>query len=328
MNFYVPIYNNMQYVEKMVISRALPAPGDLVVKKGDTVLPFTKIGRTKISHRSYVLDPKTKINPTKLKDPIVFEGEQIGRLGLRPVTSPFLGMLEQTDVGYTIKEEKKDFWLLSGVWGVVDKVVQGQSATIKTQAMDVNFVACTKEDVLNELVVFPNPSELLDLEYLKSFARSVAGKVVYVGDYIRSEVVEKAIDQKVGALIGGSVDKKVFNFAKANRLPLGITTGFGNLKTHPDVFEFLKGVTNRHVFFSGKAGHLRIPVPAENNYTVKNLRVSIVPLSIGLKVLVLEKDAFCQFGVVDHLQDETIYVKLNQSEDVIEVKMPNILALT
>ncbi|HXK52595.1 hypothetical protein H6802_01865 [Candidatus Nomurabacteria bacterium] len=329
MAYYIPVYRKMNLHRESLVRRELPIEGDLIVKVGDSVLPFTKIGRATISKDFLVLPPKIKIQRSMLPKPLIYEGEVLGRAGFRSFKAPFNGYFEEDSInGLVYKREKQDYWMLAGVWGVVSEVVGGRSVTIKAQVIDINFSAACGTDHMAELIVFPNPSKLLDLEYLQNFSKGIKGKIVYVGDFLRKELVLKAIELKVGALIGGSIEKDIFNLAKSRGLGVGITTGFGQLQTPSKVFDFLKTVSNRHVFIDVSDGKLTIPIPSEfNTSSFAENGESICEVKKEVPVLVLQSPYFGREGKVDDIQNDKIYVKLNESEEVHEINNSNLLAL-
>lgn len=328
MSSYIPVYKKMKYSKQVLIERPLPTKGDLVVKKGDSVVPFTKVGRSKVSKEYVNLASNIHINSKKKEGTFIYKGEQIGKAGFfKKVLAPYNGSLEKVNETWRFVQEKHDAWILSGVWGVVEDVIPGLSVKIKTQSVDINFVAYTTDFVMGELIVFPNPSELLDIEYLNNFSNSRQNKIIYIGHHIRKKIIDTALELNIGCIIGGSITKANFNYAKQNKLPIAVTTGFGFLETPPFIFDFLKTISNRHVFVDGNAGILQIPMPIDNDFKKDSIAHSLREVKAGLSVLILESDYFGSTGVVDDVQDDVIYVKLDKSGKRVSVRIPNIFAL-
>lgn len=330
MAVYIPVYKKMKYSEDAIIERSLPVVGEPLTKEGDPVVPFTKLGKARVSSKILKLDPKIKLSKGNQKGTVIYEGEIIGKEGMfKKVKAPFTGALEEEHNGTLVfAQEKKDSWLLSGLWGTVEKIEGNKSVFIKSQTLDINFVAYTSYFVMGELVVFPNPSELLDLEYLERFSKNTKNKVIYIGNHVRKPVVDTAIEMGIGALIGGSTDKNTFDYADSKGLPLVVTTGFGKLTTPVFIFDFLKSISNRHVFIDGKQGIMRVPMPPENNFKDQQpLGGTLRELAPGLNVLVLEKDHFGKTATILEVMDATIKVKLDKSGEEFQTKVPNIFAL-
>jgi preprotein translocase subunit YajC len=329
MALYIPIYRKLKYSEDIILTRSLPARGDLVVKQSEPVVPFTKIGRAKVSKERWKLEDGVRLARGIEDNSLIYQGEVVGRKFLRKFKAPYSGTIKKQDDGYYLYQEERDVWILSGLWGTIESVTEARNVNIKTQSVDVNFVAFTPQEVMGELIVFPNPSELLDIEYLQNFAKNTLNKVIYVGNHIRKQVVDKAIELKVTALIGGSIDWQVFKHAQHHGLPVALTTGFGKLETPEFIFNFLKSVSNRHVFVDGKAGLLRVPMPPDtdtfNNYRAEGSALREVKK--GLIVIIYERDYFGMTGIVEDVQNEVIHVKLDKSSETVLVQIPNIFAL-
>lgn len=327
MTLYIPVYKKMKYSSKVEVERSLLVKGEFVVKEDSEVVPFTKLGHCKVSKTKLVLDPKLKLDSKLGVDSFVYKGEKLGRIGFKKYEAPYNGYLTMNGSNYIFNEEKQDTWLLSGMWGRVSEVIGNIAVKIETQTVDINFVAYTDKELMGELIVFPNPKEGLDLEYLEKFATNVKDKIIYVGHNLREEVYNKAISLGVGGIVAGSVDLRLYSYAKSQKTALGITTGFGKYETPQYIFDFLKTISNRHVFMDGSKGYLRVPIPQENNFAEAETDDTLREVVPGLSVLVFDRLHFGQTGEVDHVQDEIIYVKLNKSEETVEVKIPNIFAL-
>jgi hypothetical protein len=327
MDLYIPVYKKMKYSNNVLLERALPQKGELVVKEGDQVVPFTKIGHSKISKESFKLDPKIKLVNDIKDNAFVYEGEKIGRVGFKKVLAPYNGFITRVKGSYYFNQEKKDTWVLSGVWGTVSEVVGNISTKIKSQTVDINFVAYSPKILMGELIVFPNPNELLDIEYLQNFSSSVRDKIIYIGHHVREEVYLKAVELGVGGLVAGSIDRPLYSYSKSQSTAVCITTGFGTYTTPQHIFDFLKTISNRHVFLDGSKGYLRVPMPPENSFEETKSKSSLRYVKPGLSVLIFDKQHFGQTGVVEKVQEDIIYVKLNKSQDLVQTKVPNIFAL-
>ncbi len=327
MNYYVPIFKKVKYSASLNIERTLPAKGEIVVKVGDAVLPFTKIGHTKVSKESFKLDPKLSLSSKVKEGSFVYKGEKLGRLGFKKFEAPYNGTISQKGDSWLFYQEKKDNWLLSGVWGTVTEVIGNIAVRISTQTVDINFLAYSNKVLMGELIVFPNPTDLLDLEYLKNFSNNVRDKIIYVGHHIREEVYVKAVELGVGGLIAGSIDARLYSYSKSQPTAVCITTGFGKYSTQQYIFEFFKSISNRHVFLDGRNGYLRVPVPPDNKFSETPMKSSLRVVKPGLQVYLFDKQHMGLEGEVDRVQDDVIYVKLNKSNTVVETMMPNLFAL-
>lgn len=328
MDLFIPVIKKMKHSKNIDLKRQLPANGDLVIKNGENVVPFTKIGHSKVSKTKILLPKKLKISSKKVgSETFVYAGEKIGRLGLRSYKAPYNGYFTVENGSYYFNQEKKDTWVLSGVWGTVKNVEKGSHALITTSLVSFDFRACSSKNVMGELIVFPNPSELLDIKYLENFSNNTRNKIIYVGHHIRPELLEKAINMGVGSIIGGSINYEDFLYAKNNNFTVGIFSGFGKLQTPFHIFEFIKGVSNRHVFVNQSNCELQIPVPLDYEFNQQTLKNSLKKIESGLEVIIFTSTNFGKTGVIESIQNEKIYVKLIESDALEEVAPPNIFAL-
>lgn len=329
---YIPIYKKIYFSPEAFIERTLPRPGEILVKENESVSPVSRLGITKVSYSAMPIDGSLKLAKGKTEDGYFYKGERLGRVGLKYVVAPFNGYLSREKVGYIFKQEDRDYRLMAGVWGKVQGVVKERSTLIKTQFVDIPFTFCTPGMVSGELVVFPNPTEILELQYLEHFTKGAEDKVIYVGGYASEAFLEAALNKGVSAVVAGGADKASYKFAEKHKMFLGGFNGFGYLPVVDFVYDFLKDVSSRYVFVDGSRGLLRIPVPVD--FTATTIRSEtntkykhLIKVEPGLKVQVFVKPYVGWFGEIEEVQDYLIYVKLYNTEEKIEVSIPNVLAV-
>lgn len=324
MKILVPRVNKLIYARDVYMERPLPLKGTINVKEGDTVEPITKIGMTKISTAISHIPSNLSFAKGKFESGFVYTGEKIGRSGLKKVIAPFDGYISKVDKNYVLTQEPKEYWVLSGVWGQVIKRAENISVLIKTQCIDVKLSVCTHKYISGELIVFPNPSNLLQMQYLENFSKDVFGKIIYLGEFAPYDAVVRAADLGVGAVIAGGADKITFEYAKSKNMILGLINGFGNLETPQYVFDVIKEVANRYVFVLGQSNTLRIPVPSFNK---ESPATELVELVEGLRVQVFQKPYYGQSGAISSVQGSAVYVNLNDANEPIQFLLSNILAV-
>ena len=328
MNLYVPVVKKLIYNNEALIERSLPKDGYINVSVGDVVEPSDKLGTCKITYEIVELGPKFK--PVKKKGVgSHFEaGMLVGSVGRSKFMAPFNGFLESENSGWIYRSEERDYLLLPGVWGEVIDISNNRSVLLKTQAVSVHMPISTDHFRSGELVVFPNPSDILTVQYFNNFIKSIGGKVVYVGNTITRELVNRAKEVNVGALLAGSASREVYDFAVQNGVALGLFTGFGNIDTPEYIYDFLNDITSRYVFFHGDKNSLQIPVPKENDLKPYTKPKSILKyLKKGMLVQILSSEHFGAIGLVDRVSKSSIFVKLHSNDEVVEVKYPNVVAV-
>ncbi|MFA6981427.1 MAG: hypothetical protein WC243_00140 [Patescibacteria group bacterium] len=328
MSDYVPIYKKIIHANDVLVERSLPNEGSLRVKAGDIVEAFTEIGSSKYALNNFLVDPlfSAQLFPGKT----FARGETIGRFRGKSVDAPFNGVLEKQGDAFVLVSQKETFVLLSGVWGEVVDVAENLSALIKTHTTNIHMLASTENSVEGELVVFPNPSSEMQMQYLKKYHKNVYKKILYVGDYFQEDLLEKAIELEVSGILAGSADRELFSIAKKADIFLGLFSGFGQLSTPKDVFSTLTNVSNRYVFVRGIEGLLRIPMPeAFDDPEVRSstVKTNLKLLKKGVRVVVFSEDHFGWVGFIEKASKDSIVVKFEKNDTSVEVPLPNIWAL-
>lgn len=327
---YIPVIKKIINSNNVNVERSLPTGGKVNIAKGERAEPFSRVGMSKISYKQMELPVEFELTKGKSWKSFFYTGEKLGKLQHKNLVAPFDGYLEKTETGYILKEEDKVYWLLAGVWGEIVNVTEDKSVLIKTQATDIYFAASTPNSISGELIVFPNPSEILEMQYLEKFEKYAFGKIIYVGNYASPDVIKKALDLGVVGIIAGSADRTTFSLAKQNKMFMGVFSGFGNIPTPKAVFDILKEVSNRYVFISGDSNLLRIPmpIPFDDSMLKQNSPKSVIKLAKkGIKVVVLQDPVFGYVGEVDRVYGSSIFVRLEENNQVVEVSEPNVLAI-
>ncbi len=320
----IPKVAKLVYSRDIYMERPLPLKGTVNVQVGDSVEPITKIGMTKISNAVSHIPSNLSFAKGKFESGFVYTGEKIGRSGLRKAIAPFDGYISKADQNYVLTQEPKEYWVLSGVWGQVVKKVENTSVLIKTQCIDVKLTVCSHKYISGELIVFPNPSNLLQMQYLENFSKDVYGKIIYLGEFAPYDAIVHAADLGVGAIIAGGADKVSFEYAKSKNMTLGLINGFGNLETPDYIFDVIKEVSSRYVFVLGQSNTLRIPVPSFDKETSNGSE--LVELTEGLRVQVFQKPYYGMTGTISSVQGSSVYVNLSGASEPIQFSLPNVLA--
>ncbi len=325
-----PVIRKIVQNKKVLIERHLPSKGNLFVQKGDKLEPFQKLGDCMYSPNVFFF-PKDFVPVKYLREKVYFQkGNLIGKMGVKKINAPENGYVgfDESSQEYFFEEMPAKFTLLSGLWGEVSQVIPEHSVLIDTVVTEVDLVACTDSFSFGELVVFPNPTEILEKFYLESFIKSTEGKIVYVGHYADLDTMSKARDLKISAVIAGSADPAAFSYAKSQNMGLGVLSGFGKMETPDFVYNLLNSVAYRHVFFHGDTGVLRIPMSGteeENDLPGKKEALSKVIKKVikGQKVQVLQKPHFGKIGVIDSVSGSSIFVKFGNELATVEIDQPN-----
>lgn len=328
----VPVIRRITQKDNVFIERAMPIPGTLYVKQGDTIEPFDHIGDCIYAQRTTYLPSHFKPKGFKKNGQFYYANMDLGTKGKQKVTSQYDGYMFKNNSGrYEFVEAERKYPLLSGVWGTVDKTIENSAVLLKVSAKDITTPIATNRFFAGELIVFPNPSSILEKFYLDQFSAQAAdGKIVYVGNHVDIALLQKAVKSGWGGVLAGSTDRDAYAYAKENNIILGVFAGFGKITTPDDIYQLLNQISNRYVFFYGEKNFLRIPLPPDVNSedqekTKKYLPLK--PLKKGNQVIVLDRQYFGEIGVVDRVSESSIFVKFPNSQKTVEVKLPNLLTL-
>jgi len=327
---YVPILRKMFKSENIFMERSLPSVGVIYTQLGLEVKPFDRIGDCLFSHTKINLPAELK--PVKkareIHHDFIRQGELLGRVGSQKLVAPFDGYLDFTSELKVFSEVEKKHGLLSGVWGKVEKIISNKGVLLKTNTVDIIFAQSSPVSISGEMVVFPNPLDILEEFYLDTYLKNPTGKIVYMGNYVKEDVIEKAMQLKVGGVICGSTTKRALEKAKSNGFALGIISGFGKMAVPNQVFDFLNKVSYRQVFFQGERNLLRIPVPPDDKaHSIKDMPL-IKKVEAGDLVQVFQKSYFGKIGTVDRLTESSIFVKFSQDKSIGEIFVPNFFILS
>lgn len=327
----IPVLSKIQNSKDVLIERALPVSGQLLVTENTRVLPYDNLGICIFSQKVLKLPHKFKPNNFKRDDQFYYFNSYLGHEDRTKIEAPYNGNLHKMpDDSYEFSEETKKYNLLSGVWGEVIKISEKNSALIKSSVKDLNLVVATKSMVAGELLVFPNPPQLLEKYYVENFASSDAdGKIIYVGNHVNLQFLKDAVKYGIGGIIGGSADKETFRYAVEAGIGFGLFGGFGNISTPDDVYATLNNVSHRYVFFQGEKNLLRIPMPPEENISSIEPPIpsALVELEKGMRVIVLQRPYFGKSAVVDSISISSIFVKFSVNENPVEIYLPNFFIL-
>lgn len=322
----IPVMRRIVENRKCFLERALPTNGAIRVKIGDKVEPFDRVGDCVFCQNEIIFASKFRPKNFSKKPKYYHNGVLMGTMGRDKVVAPFNGTLNQVNGGFTFREEDKKYILLSGVWGIVNSIINEKSVLLETHMKDILVSVCTPNSVSGELVVLPNPTDILKKSYLEKYSKGIKGKIVYVGNNVGEDILKITHSMGAACVLAGSSTKDAFNYAKSFGLSLGLISGFGSIDTPLSVYKALSSVSYRYVFFEGITNTLRIPVPFENVQTIledpdsTKIFKEIMP---GMSVQVLQGQDFGKVGTVDSLFESGIFVKFDQNTEGTKVSIPN-----
>ncbi len=311
-----------------MVERTLPKEGQISVSVGEQVDPSTRLGTCKVVYEMVKLGSKFKAEKQEADSTYYADGSFVGSVGKKKFFAPFNGNLEETPEGFVFKAENMDYWLMPGVWGEVADISNNRSVLIKSQSVDLHVPVARGKPFSGELIIFPNPSEMLAEQYFHNYIKSPNGKIVYVGNHLNIELAEKAHQMGLLALLAGSATKEAYDFVEEQGMSLGLFVGFGKINTPDMIYQFINDITNRYVFLLVDKNTLQIPVPTENEFEQNGKPSKILKfVRKDTIVQVLNSENFGQIGTVDRVTKSGIFVKLHENNQEVEVSPPNILII-
>lgn len=326
--FYAPIVKKLSYDPDFLVERVLPEEGQITVSVGEKVDPGSKLGTCKVVYEITELSNKFKVQKKEDGHNYYAEGEVVGSVGKDKFIAPYNGIYEETEDSKLFKAEIKNYWLMPGVWGEVKDISHNRSVLVSAQSVNAHVPVVSGPQFCGELIVFPNPSQMLAEQYFGNYIKSTSGKIVYVGNHLNMTLVKKAKELSVKALLAGSVSKAAYDFVQEHSISLGVFTGFGEINTPDMIYDFINDVTNRYVFFIPEKNTVKIPIPKDSGLEQGGSVSKILRyVRKGMVVQVLTSEHFGKMGTVDSATKSGIFVKLHDNNQEVEVIPPNFLII-
>lgn len=339
-------------------TRALPIPGDVLVKEGDLVESHTIVARTMISGNPHVVQVSAQLDVQerdleyymlKKQGEPVHEGEIIAMhqalFGLVKtyVKSPTTGVIEfiSTLTGQvSIREPPRVLDVDAYIRGRVTKVVTGKGAVIETPAAFVQGILGVGGERRGKLMTITSPDEVLRADLIDS---KCSGRVLVGGAYVDSETLFKATQMGVVGIVVGGISKKELNrfiggydmgVAITGRenvaLTLIITEGFGRMSMASRTFELLKSFNDWEASINGatqiRAGVIRpeiiIPLKDERVRAQEEEQEDIVHgLVSGMRVRIIRDPWFGSIGRVINLPRDYFRIETEAEVRVLEIEL-------
>ncbi|NBO17579.1 MAG: hypothetical protein EBV07_01685 [Proteobacteria bacterium] len=157
---------------------------------------------------------------------------------------------------------------------------------------------------------------------MEKYIRNGLGKIVYTGDFLRKEMLLKAIEIGCEGLITSSCDRETLKIAKENNFFVGVLSGFGRIPIREKTWKFLKTFKSKYAIVREGSGNIFI---SELGSDYKN-EDAFANLKIGLHVIVLDYPYFGWEGVVTAIEHENVRVKIIKLDEEINTSYLNLIA--
>ncbi|MBU0708296.1 hypothetical protein KJ596_00930 [Patescibacteria group bacterium] len=345
-----------------IIERELPIEGRVLVKPGQQVRPETVIGVCWCASgfKTFNLAKLLKVPASRSKDLIlhpigsrIYKGAVIAKRkqfgGLRELEfiSPIDGILhdfsEQKGI-LTIQYAPKEFKLVAGVGGVVDRVIPNRGVNIGAVVSEVKGVLAAGSDRDGLIKIISNPDIAIASPAITG---TCEGKIVVGGALLSKEIIYKCLALKVRGIVCGGIHWRDFNemvtIARGRSEDIGttvfITEGFGYQPMNKQIFEFLTRYENRFAMILSDLVRLVIPdlgKTVDGKEYIEDKNVKLAPIAVGEQVRVIAPPRLDLFGkiaeaelvedrVESGLRTQTCLVEFEQKTERVPVRNVEII---
>lgn len=267
--------------------------GKITVRAGEEVKPEYVIGdgETVAGFSTVRLAAQLQVDPkeaplylTRKLGTRIYQGELLaqrtGRLGFgkKLVVSPADGILEYYDPesgDLKIKFAPKKFKLISGVYGVVDKVEPTLDCAVIRTMCDIVVGLFGSGKERSGILQILGPSEMLTSS--RQIGPEHKGNILVGGGLIFLDALQKALSLQVGGIITGGVDAATYkgmtgrylDISKQKQSDVGVslmvTEGFGSVPIGLDIYQILKLHEGKFAVLDGNKARLILPSSDQNS---------------------------------------------------------------
>ena len=272
----IPTFRSISYQKDIYLERALPSKGKILLNIGEKLNSYSKIGFSKNSIREILIPIELKVAKNSFNQKQYKIGDLVAYGKNKYLFAPFDGYLENRGKINVLVKDPEDYWLISGVNGIVENVIPSRSVLIKTSGFELKFFSTSTSSCEGVLEVLPNPSELIEIEYMEKYIKNGLGKIVYTGDFLRKEMLLKAIEIGCEGLITSSCDRDTLKIAKENNFFVGVLSGFGRVPLREKTWKFLKTFKSKYSIVRENSDNLfisELDSDYKNDHPFVNLKI-------------------------------------------------------
>jgi len=250
---------------RVVITRRLPTPGEVLVKRGQKVQALEVIARTEVTQRYRMVDvarqlaqPRPDMDEVMLKEEgAAVEANEIiasAQGGLpflkRVVRAPAPGRIAAIGPGWVLLETKRQKIELQAFGnGVISKIIPHRGAVIEAKGSIIMATCGFGGEAYGLLKRLVNaPFESLQPEAIDERAKDA---ILLGGRSIDEEVLRVAEAKQVRGIIVGSIDASLLDLNPLPKVRVVATEGFGEVMMSPYTFGVLGTLAGHEVSIRG-----------------------------------------------------------------------------
>jgi hypothetical protein len=251
--------------KKIVVTRRLPVPGEIVVQRGQKVTALQKIGRAELTRRYHVIDVARQLaQPHVEMDQVLLkaEGEYVeaneavassqgGLPFLRRVArSPLAGRIAAIGQGWVLLEtERTIIELQAFVNGVIAKIIPDRGAIIESNGAMIAATCGFGGEAYGPLRrLVSAPFEMLQA---KAMGEKVKNSIILGGRTVNESLLRAAEAAQVRGIVVGSIDVSLLSLDPPAKVRVVATEGFGDLSMSPFTFGLLGTLDGKEVSIRG-----------------------------------------------------------------------------
>jgi hypothetical protein len=315
------------------IERILPAPGEILVQRGEQVEALQKIARIPMRGDIQVLNVArilgldnrdlSRVMVKKRGDrveagEILAARQRVLPFLHKPCRSPNAGRLVAIAHGWVVIETETNperepvdqgetVDLLAFVPGQVMDITDQRSVIIETVGTHI-IGACGLGGEANGVLqmAVENPTDTLSADDIGMGANHA---ILVGGAGVSPEALELAREMKVKGIIVGGISSSLHELTPAPPFPIVATEGYGNLPMSPFAFDILKQLEGHEASISGQMGdawdtsrpEIFIPLPEHQQVDERELLSEDIPIEpppIGHRVRALRRPLLGQVGEI------------------------------
>ena len=337
--------------------RLLPIPGAVLCKVGDQIKPDTVIARAELAGKVHVVNVANLLGvaPDEVKDYLIKKpGDAIQKDEILAENKPFIKWLKtevRSPVQGTVesisavtgqlllREPPRLLDLLGYVHGTVVEVMPQQGATVETECSFVQGIFGIGGETWGDLLmaVMAPDQHLTAVQVSPEWK----GKIVVGGSFLGMDVMKKAKEVGVAALVVGGIHDKDLRELLGYDLGVAITgtekvgftlivtEGFGSIPMANKTFALLGRHAGQQASVSGatqiRAGVIRPEIliargPAAAQSHAAGAAKETTGIKVGDQVRVIRDPLFGQIGSVSALPPDLQAIETESQVRVLEIE--------
>ncbi len=337
--------------------RLLPIPGAVLCKVGDQIKPDTVIARAELAGKVHVVNVANLLGvaPDEVKDYLIKKpGDAIQKDEILAENKPFIKWLKtevRSPVQGTVesisavtgqlllREPPRLLDLLGYVHGTVVEVMPQQGATVETECSFVQGIFGIGGETWGDLLMaVMAPDQHLTAAQVSPEWK---GKIVVGGSFLGMDVMKKAKEVGVAALVVGGIHDKDLRELLGYDLGVAITgtekvgftlivtEGFGSIPMANKTFALLGRHAGQQASVSGatqiRAGVIRPEIliargPAAAQSHAAGAAKETTGIKVGDQVRVIRDPLFGQIGSVSALPPDLQAIETESQVRVLEIE--------